>query len=164
MKWLFAKLPLRVRANLFLYFFGIAKVPMIFYVRPRLLHLNEESVALRIPLRRRTRNHLRAMYFGVLCVGADCAGGLIAVWLIQQAKARVDFVFKSCQAEFLKRAEGDTVFTCNDGVRIREAVQQAIATGDRVNIPVEILATVPSKLGQEPVAKFALTLSVKRRA
>ena len=163
MKWLLKKLPLSVQANLFLYFFGIAKVPMIFYVRPRLLHIDERSVAIRIPLRRNTMNHLRAMYFGVLCVGADCAGGIIAVWLIRQSRARVDFVFKSCEAEFMKRAEGDTVFTCNDGIKIKEAIQQSLASTERINIPVTIIATVPSKLGAEPVAKFELTLSVKRR-
>lgn len=163
MNWLLDKIPLSVKANAFLYFFGIAKVPMIFYVRPRLQRIDERGVEIKIPLRRRTMNHLRAMYFGVLCVGADCAGGIIAVWLIRQSGARVDFVFKSCEAEFMKRAEGDTVFTCNDGMQIKEAVQQALQTTERVNIPLDIIATVPKKLGDEPVAKFKLILSVKRR-
>jgi len=30
-----------------------------------------------------------------------------------------------------------------------------------MNMPVEVIATVPSKEGEEPVAKFTLTLSLK---
>lgn len=163
MKWLSKFIPFSVQANLFLYLFGMTKVPLIFFVRPRLLEINQEIVRLRIPLRRRTMNHLKAMYFGVLCVGADCAGGIIAVWLIKESKARVDFVFKSCQAEFMKRAEGDVVFECKDGPQIREAIQRSLQVTERINIPLTVMATVPSKLGTEPVAKFQLVLSVKRR-
>jgi hypothetical protein len=36
-------------------------------------------------------------------------------------------------------------------------------SGERENMPVHITATVPSKLGEEPIAKFVLTLSLKRK-
>ena len=42
-------------------------------------------------------------------------------------------------------------------------VARAIASGEREELPVRIVATVPEKLGSEPVAEFVLTLSLKRR-
>ena len=47
---------------------------MIFYAAPRIIQLDEDGCAVKIPLGFRTKNHLGSMYFGALCVGADCAG------------------------------------------------------------------------------------------
>lgn len=142
---------------------GAAKIPMIFYCSPRVIELNEEGCAVRIPLGYRTRNHLGSMYFGALCTGADCAGGLNAFLLIRERYRKVSLVFKDFKAEFHKRADGDVVFRCQDGRAIAEAMAKADATGERVTIPVSITATVPDKYGSEPVASFTLGLSLKRR-
>ena len=142
--------------------FGLTKVPMIWYVRPRVISLSEELVEICIPLRWRTRNHLGAMYFGALAVGADVAGGLLAVKLIKDSGENISFVFKDMKGEFLKRAEGDVHFVSTTGDRARRLVERAIQTGERVDDTVDIIAKVPSKLGDEPVAKFTLTLSLKK--
>ena len=104
------------------------------------------------------------MYFGALAAGADCAGGLIAMRLIEtEGRGKVSLIFKDFHADFLKRAEGDTFFTCTQGEEIQALVRKAIESGERQNLPVHLTATVPSKLGEEPVAKFTLTLSLKRK-
>jgi hypothetical protein len=72
-------------------------------------------------------------------------------------------VFKDFDAKFLKRAEGTTHFTCKDGLAIREAFQKAKDTLERVEVPVKVIATVPSLSGDEPVAEFRLTLSMRLR-
>jgi hypothetical protein len=90
------------------------------------------------------------------------AGGLLAVKLIRDSGQNVSFVFKDMKGEFLKRAEGDVHFVSTTGERARRLVERALSTGERVDDTVEIIATVPSKLGDEPVAKFSLTLSLKK--
>ena len=75
----------------------------------------------------------------------------------------VSLIFKDFRAEFLKRAEGDVLFTCEDGAGISELVRRARGSGERENMPVRVTATVPTEFGSEPVAKFELTLSLKRR-
>ena len=66
------------------------------------------------------------------------------------------------KAEFLKRPDNDVFFTCKDGDIIEEMVNEAEKTGERVERPVTIDATVASGNPDEPVAKFILTLSVKK--
>ena len=83
--------------------------------------------------------------------------------LIRKTGDQVSLVFKDFKAEFLKRAEGDTVFTCTQGQQIRELVHKALELDDRVEMAVNVVATVPSKSGDEPVARFVLTLSLKRK-
>ncbi len=139
------------------------KIPLVLFLGPRVLELDDAGCAVQISLGYRSRNHVGSMYFGALHAGADLASGLNAMRLIQSRHRRVQLIFKDAHAEFLKRADGDVVFRTRDGVRIRGAVEEADLTGERVTIPVGVTATVPKKYGDEPVARFTLGLSVKRK-
>jgi len=137
---------------------------LLFFVKPAIVELSDSRCVVKVPLNWRTRNHLRSMYFGALCIGADVAGGLIAFELMRKRKAGFSFVFKDMKAEFLKRPEGDVLFTNLDGAIVVDLVNRAIETGERQEATVHVVATVPSKMGDEPVAKFAMTLSLKKRS
>ena len=152
------KATLQVRAWSFLNVF------FLFLARPAILALNKDQCIVRVPLNWITRRRdIRAMYLGTLCMGADVAAGLIAFDTVAREKQNVSFIFKDMQANFLKRAEGDVVFTNNDGPLIQDLIRRTLETGERQEATVRVVATVPKKLGDEPVATFGLTLSLKRR-
>ena len=155
-----AIVPKKFHNTLFVRLFGLAKVPLIFFVRPSVICLNDEKCIVKIPLNRRTKNHLNSMYFGVLATGADLAGGLVAMKEINDSKQKVALSFKDFHAEFLKRAEGDVHFVCTQIPEIKKFVAEVIKSGERMNFTVQIEAIVPSK-GTEVVARFILTLSLK---
>jgi acyl-coenzyme A thioesterase PaaI-like protein len=142
---------------------GLQKVPMLFLVGPRVLRIDDEGCELQIPLRYLTKNHVGSMYVGVLAAGADLASGVNALFAIRRAHPRVVPVFKDMRAEFLKRADGDVHFVCSEGRRVLAAVAGADQTGERVTLPIEVVATVPSRYGSEPVARFTMGLSLKRK-
>ncbi|MFH2219173.1 MAG: DUF4442 domain-containing protein [Pseudomonadota bacterium] len=156
-------LPENVLATLVLRYFGFFKIPLLFFARPSVVELSDDRVVVRIPLRRRTKNHLGSMYFGALAIGADCAAGLIAMKFIQMSGRKISLIFKSLNAEFLKRAEGDVNFTCTQGREISSLVDAAVRSTERVETPVDVIATVPAKFGEEPVARFTLMLSLKQK-
>ncbi len=148
--------------TVFLRAFGFTKVPLLFFVNPSVTKYSEEEVVISIPFHRRNKNHLGSMYFGTLCIGADAAGGYIAARALQKVKnGKGSLVFKDFKAKFLKRPEGRTLFTCKDGLAIKEAVKKAEESLERVDLPVTVIATVPEKSGDEPVAEFVRTLSLK---
>lgn len=151
-----------LRETLFVRLFSL-RVPVLLFLGPRVERIDEERCEVSIPLRWRSRNHVGSMYFGALCAGADLAGGLHAARLIRTRYRRVGLIFADVQARFLKRADGDVRFSCADGRRIADALASTEATGERVTVPVEVVATVPAKYGDEPVAVFTLGLSLKRR-
>lgn len=142
---------------------GLSKIPMIFYVGPRVMELDDDGCAVKIPLRWRTKNHMNTMYIGALVVGVDLAGGLNAATLIQKRHKKVQLIFKDLTCDFLKRPDGDVWFRNAQGRAVMEAVARADETGERVNLPMHITATVPAKHGEEPVASFTLGLSLKRK-
>lgn len=157
------KIPSKYRDTAMIRIFGLMKVPLLFWIRPTVIELSETRCEVKIPLTRRTKNHLNSMYFGVLACGADCAGGLAAMKQIELSGKKVSLAFKEFDAKFLKRPEADTHFICEQGEEIKEFVQKVLASDERHNMPVKIKATCPSKLGDEVVCEFTLILSLKRK-
>ena len=149
-----------VKTNRLIRQFGILKVPLIWYCRPKVIEHTDEKIEIKIALKRRTRNHLGSMYFGVLAVGADITGGFLAMDPIKESGRNITLIFKDFKADFLKRPEGDVHFICNDGIAVRELVKKATESGERHNYELNIEASVPS-LSTDIVAKFELTLSLK---
>ena len=149
------------KATFFIRIFGFLKVPLIFYCKPKVLSISEEKVEVKISLNRRTKNHVNSMYFGVLALGADVTGAMIAMDIIKKSNYKINLLFKDFHADFLKRAEGDVHFVCNDGNKIKSLIQEVISKGERCNTTVNVNAFVPSKFKDDPIAKFMLTLSLK---
>lgn len=154
----------RLKANVLLRLFGIAKIPLLAWVRPRIIEMDDKTTILEVPLSRRTKNHLNVMYFGSLAMGAEAAVAIRAFNEIHKSGRRVDFIFKDFQANFLKRAEGDVQFICDQGPEVRDLVQLAIQTGERQTKTFRSFARVPSINPDEIVAEFKVTMSLKLRS
>ena len=141
-----------------IFLLGLFKIPLIGFVRPRLIELSDEKVAVKIKFRRRTKNHLSSMYFGALAVGADVAGGIHAFYFSEKMNKKVSFAFKSMHAEYLKRAETDVIFECNEGAKIKSIMAESSEKQIRINQRVRVQA---KNLSNEIVATFDMEISVK---
>jgi len=139
------------------------KIPLIGFCSPRVLEADGEKTVLKVPLNWRTKNHLGAMYFGALAIGAELCIAMLAVKKIQESGQRIDFLFKDFKADFLKRAEGDVHFICEQAQTVIEQIESAQQSEERINRTMTAYAIVPSVSLTEKVATFELTLSVKRR-
>ncbi len=125
--------------------------------------MTEERFEVKIPLTRRTRNHVNSMYIGVMTVGVDLAVGMLTMHLIRKTGKNIILIFKDFQGNYLKRAEGDVHFICEDGQAITGVINKTLETGERMNLPIAVKAIVPEKFGSEPVAEFIITLSLKEK-
>ena len=159
---MFKLIDIKTKINFQLFLFGLVKVPMIFYCRPKLVSMSDQSIEIKIKLNRRTKNHLNSMYFGALSVGADVTGGFLAMQCIRASDSNIGLIFKDFHADFLKRAEGDVHFICDEAEIISQLVEKAEKSLERENLLVNIRAKVPS-ISDDIIAKFKLTLSLKKR-
>ena len=137
---------------------GIFRIPLIGFLRPRILRVDEKEVHVRIRLRRRSKNHLGSMYFGALAIGADLAAGIHAFYFAEKSGVKVSFAFKSMSAEFLKRAESNIIFITKDGNIIEKAVEESLLSKKRVNKMVKVEAMNEQN---ECVASFEMGVSIK---
>ncbi len=149
------------RFRFFLWSFGHFKVPLIGHLKPKLIKLDDKNIVVKLPLGKRSKNHLNSMYFGALAVGADLAGGLHSFYHSKQLKIKSSVVFKSFQAQFLKRPESDVFFVCEMGDEVKAMLCESRKTGQRINKPISIKAYVNYLDNREEVADFTLELSIK---
>ncbi|MCO5268871.1 MAG: DUF4442 domain-containing protein [Brumimicrobium sp.] len=141
-----------------LWLMGVVKIPLIAFVRPKLVHIDEKKVVVRIRLRRRTKNHLQSMYFGALAVGADVAAGLHAFYFAEQLGEKISFAFKGVNAEFLKRATSHVTFTSEEGLAVKTVFEEALTTRERQEKWVKVEAKNEEN---EVVAIFQMQISIK---
>jgi hypothetical protein len=141
-----------------LFLLSIVKIPLIGFVRPKLIKINDKEVHVYIKRRRRTKNHLNSLYFGALAVGADVAGGIHAFYFAKKYGKQISFAFKSMEAQFLKRAESHTTFVCESGETIENAVLKSIKNQERINEKVLVTAY---NTNNEAVATFVMEISIK---
>ena len=141
-----------------LFLLGFMKIPMIRYTKPKLLAIDDNTVRVKIKLRRRTKSHLNSMYFGALSVGADIAGGIQVFYFSKKMDRKVSFAFKGMNAQFLKRAESDIVFESNEGQKIQKAMEKSLIEGSRINDSIMVKAKNDSG---EIVATFEMIVSVR---
>jgi len=145
----------------FLWVFGRFKVPLIGYLKPRLVSLTDQEIVIKLKLNRRSKNHLHSMYFGALAVGADLAGGLHGFYHAKRANVKISLAFKSFQAQFLRRPETDVYFVCSMGDIVKEMIITSQNTKQRINKPVDVIAYIQYPQQPEEVARFMLELSLK---
>ena len=141
-----------------LFLLGFFKIPLVGFIKPKLISIDENKVRVKINLRRRTKNHLNSMYFGALAVGADIAGGIHVFYFAELSNLKVSFAFKGMKADFIKRAESDVVFESNQGELVQKAINLSEETGERVNETINVIARDKN---QEIVATFEMIVSVK---
>lgn len=146
----------KMRWKLFL--LGLVKIPIIGFVRPKLISVNSDEIAISISLRRRTKNHLNSMYFGALAVGADVAAGILAFYHSEIHNKNISLAFKGMNAQFLKRAESTIRFVCSEGKILENMVMNSINSGERQNESVTVYAVNEQN---ENVAIFEMIVSLK---
>jgi hypothetical protein len=141
-----------------LFLLGFVKIPMIHFVRPKIMKVDDYKMIIKIPFRRRTKNHLNSMYFGALAIGADLAAGLLVYYLSERLGNTISLAFKSTSGQFLKRPESDVYFHCEEGSFILEEIQAAKKSQERRNFKVLVKAYNTSK---EEVALFDMEVSIR---
>jgi len=156
------RIPTPLRYTVMLQGLGFLKIPLIFAVRPKIIRLDDEQCVLTVSFRRQVKNHLNSIYFGALVIAAECTGGIAVMKEIMDSGEKVSLVFSHFEATFLKRVEGDAHFTCSNIPALKELVRTVVASGEREELPFEVVATCPNKFGDEPVALFLVTVSLKR--
>lgn len=151
----------RLPSTLKLRGFGLAKIPLLFMVSPKVISADRNGCQVKVPLNYMTKNHLNSMYFGALSIGADTVVGLLALEIIKEfSEFRIAPIFKSVDAQFLKRAETDVVFQCEAAEQIRQMVHKSAESGERVTESIFVKA-VSATQPDEVFAEFKLGLSLK---
>lgn len=148
----------------FVHIYGLLKIPLLLFVSPRVVEMSKERFVIKIPLGYRTKNHLNSMYFGALGIGAELSIAAPAVKAIADSKQKIDFIFKDYSGQYLKRADGDVHFICEEIEQVISLIEEAKTNPERLERKMRGYAIVPKNSLTEKIMTYELTLSVKNRS
>ncbi len=155
------RMPTKARETLALHGYGLTRVPMVFFVGPRVEELTLERAVVRIPHTFRTRDQGGALYAGAMTVGAELAVGLIDMRTLRSADTRVELGVKGVDMKVHRRVERDGVFVCSEGAVIREAVREAQRTDAQVNRLARVYCYQDGEPHTDPSVTFDVTFSCR---
>lgn len=119
----------RIITNPFLFkFFLFQKLSSAFFAGLRIDHFDENRCIVRITLSWFNQNPFRSMYFAVESMAAEMCSGMLAFGQVYQRNPKISMLVERMEANFIKKASGTILFTCEDGKGIDRAVEEALAS------------------------------------
>jgi hypothetical protein len=93
-------------------------------------------------------------------MAAEMTCGMLAYSQVYKRTPRISMLVVSTQANFIKKATGTILFSCEDGLAIQQVIQESISTGEGKTL---ICKSVGRNKNGEVVAEFNFTWSFKAK-
>jgi acyl-coenzyme A thioesterase PaaI-like protein len=116
-------------APLKLWFWLLIKLPSAWFMGMRVKNISPEKGEVTLPYGWRSQNPFQSIYFAAQCAAAEFSTGALATLAIA-GRGKVSMLVTNLEAEFVKKANTEVVFTCEDGNAVFETVEKAIQTGE----------------------------------
>lgn len=155
------------KANLFLQtikhpikfrLFLLLKLPSAFFSGVRVVDADENKCSVKIPYKWFSKNPFKSTYFACLSMAAEMSTGVLALAHIYNRKPAVSMLVSNIEGSFKKKATGITVFTCENGLVIKQTIEEAVKSGEGKIVTARSYGR--NEAG-EIVAEFAVTWSFK---
>ena len=121
--------------------FTLFKLPAAFFCGVRTKVLNKEQCVTTVKHKWINQNPFKSMFWAVQGMAAEFSTGALMIGKIQESGKKVSMLVTSNNATFTKKATGLITFTCNDGLKIDEALDKAIATGEGQTLWMQSVGT-----------------------
>lgn len=138
--------------------FLLSKLPSAYFSGVRVKYADEEKAVVTVPYKWFSTNPFKSTYFACLAMAAEMSTGILALANIYKRKPAVSMLVLKMEGHFYKKATGVSSFTCTDGLAVKQAVAQAIATGEGISITMK---SIGLNQNNEPVAEFYITWTFK---
>ena len=138
----------------------LAKLPLALVAGLRVDRLDAERCSVSLPYGWRTTNPFRSMYFAAQAMAAEFSTGALAAIAVRGAERRVSMLITGLEAEFVKKADSRTTFSCTEGPELVAAVERALVDPDGSVATVE---TVGRNADGTEVARFRFSWSFRAK-
>lgn len=120
-------MPLKPRSiNLFL----LLKLPSAFITGVRVKQISENQCVTSVTHKWINQNPFRSMFWAVQGIAAELSTGALVMSCIKEHNLNISMLVANNNATFSKKARGKILFTCEDGLKIKEAIMLAVETGE----------------------------------
>ena len=140
--------------------YAIQKLPLAFLTGFKIVELDESKCVTRVKYSYLNKNPFRSTFWAVLGMAAELSTGAYALLATKGKEESIAVILVGAHAEFVKKATGGTIFTCNNWFEFEKAVARAIETGEP---QTAIGRSIGSNSDGETIALFEFTWSFKIR-
>jgi Domain of unknown function (DUF4442) len=147
----------RFKFNLFLF----SKLPSAFFCGVRVQQANENECVVTVPYKWLSQNPFKSTYFACLSMAAEMSTGVLGLAHIYKSSPAVSMLVVNINGNFFKKAVGKTIFTCPDGLLIKQTIEAAVASGEGKTVTAK--SNGINEQG-EVVATFEVTWSFKAKS
>ena len=140
--------------------FKLIKLPAAFIAGLKVGYIDEEQTVILVKHGWLNQNPFKSMYFAVQAMAAEMSTGLFPVGQTYKRNPPVSMLVVGLEAKFIKKATGLISFTCKDGLKIAQMIDEAIATGEGRTI---VCTSSGTNEQGEVVAEFNITWSFKSK-
>lgn len=141
--------------------FMLAKLPSAFFCGVRVVDADENSCSVKVPYKWFSQNPFKSTYFACLSMAAEMTTGLLGLMHIHKRQPAVSMLVVKIEGNFMKKATGITIFTCEDGAAIKRTIEDAIFSNEGKIITSK---SYGRNAEGEIVAEFAVTWSFKAKS
>lgn len=139
--------------------FFLYKFPSALWWGFRIKSVSHEKGIVTLPFNWRTQNPYRSIYFAAQSGAAELSTAVI-VNLYLAGKPPISVLVLDFKGEFVKKANTQTTFTCEDSQKIVETIDEAYRTGEGKTITLH--STGRNNKG-EVVSNFQITWTFKKK-
>ena len=150
----------RINNNFLFKLFSISKLPLAFLTGLKIINLDNSECKTSVHLKYLNKNPFHSTYFAVLAMAAELSTGCIAMLATEGYKPSIAKIITSMNGEFFKKATGETIFICNEGLKIFNTVNKTILNKQPQE---ETINSIGYNKDGDVVAKFNFTWSFRQR-
>jgi len=136
------------------------KLPLALFAGLRMEEVSPERCVISLPYGWRSQNPFQSIYFAAQSMAAEMSTGILGALACESSPDSIAMLVTGLQADFTKKANQRTYFTCTDGLKVFEAVHHTMQTGE--GVCVDLKTTGRMKGGTE-VSQFTFQWSFKKR-
>ena len=110
--------------------FLLFKLPSAFFTGVRLRSIDEKRCTTSVKHRWINQNPFKSLFWAVQGMAAELSTGALVMNCIRESGKPVSMLVANNKATFTKKARGRITFHCEDGEKIKKAIELAVETGE----------------------------------
>ncbi len=110
--------------------FLLFKLPSAYFCGVRVKTISDTICTTSVKHRWVNQNPFKSMFWAVQGMAAELSTGALVMSCIKESGKPVSMLVANNKATFSKKARGRITFRCEDGTKIKEAIEKTIKTGE----------------------------------
>ena len=134
------------------------KLPSAYFSGIRVKAMSDNEAMASVRYQWINQNPFKSLYWATQGMAAELVTGLLVMKKIKDSGKKISMLVVHQEGSFFKKATGLITFSCDQGKRVDQAIEQALSTGEGQTFK---LSAEGFNENYESVSKFEFTWSIK---